>query len=179
MHDMACPNYDSLCWFADDVLPLVEQELGPETRLTIAGYTADDVTLDRFRGHHRITLCGAVADTRALYDRHRVFIAPTRIAAGTPYKVYEAASFGLPVVATDVLRRQMNWEDGQDLLAADSAQPEAMARQIIALYRDAALWQRIRAGARDRLRRENSREQYAEALERVLGPAGHAIAGQR
>ena len=33
------PNYDSLCWFVDEVLPLVEQALGYETRLTIAGST--------------------------------------------------------------------------------------------------------------------------------------------
>jgi glycosyltransferase involved in cell wall biosynthesis len=178
IHDIASPNYDSLCWFADEVLPLVEQELGWETRLTVAGHTADEVTLDRFRDHPRITLRGAVADTRSLYDRHRVFIAPTRFAAGTPYKVYEAASFGLPVVATDLLRRQMGWEDGQDLLSADSAHPEAMAKQIIALYRDEALWQLIRTGALDRLGWENGRERYVEALGRVLGPAALAVVGQ-
>ena len=173
IHDMASPNYDSLCWFVDEVLPLVEQELGAETRLTIAGYTAAGVTLDRFRDHCRITLRGAVADTRPLYDRHRVFVAPTRFAGGTPYKVYEAASFGLPVVASELLRRQMNWEDGQDLLSADCAHPEGMAQQIIALYRDEALWQLIRTGALDRLRWENSRGRYAEALGCVLGSAEH------
>jgi O-antigen biosynthesis protein len=47
IHEIDSPNYDGLCWLVDDVLPLVEKELGYETRLTIVGYTADGVTLDR------------------------------------------------------------------------------------------------------------------------------------
>jgi hypothetical protein len=43
-----------------------------------------------------------------------------------------------------------------------------MARQVLALYQDATLWQRIRANALDRLGRENSPEGYAEAIQRVL-----------
>ena len=112
IHRMDSPNYDSLCWMVDEVLPLVEKELGWETRLTVVGYTAPEVSLERFRDHPRVTLRGALADTEPVYDSHRVFVAPTRIAAGTPYKVYEAASFGLPVVATELLRRQLDWEDG-------------------------------------------------------------------
>ena len=35
-----------------------------------------------------------------LYDRARLFIAPTRFASGLPHKIHEAAAFGLPVVTT-------------------------------------------------------------------------------
>jgi GT2 family glycosyltransferase/glycosyltransferase involved in cell wall biosynthesis len=171
MHREASPNYDSLDWFVTEVLPIVEQTLGWQTRLTVVGYTAPDVSLARFAGHPRVTLRGAVEDIESAYDQHRVFVAPTRYAAGQPYKVFEAASFGLPVVATELLRRQMNWESGQDLLAAEDGRPERFAQQIIALYQNEALWQRIRAGALERLRRENSRDRYVEAIGRVLGPA--------
>jgi hypothetical protein len=63
MHRMDSPNYDSLCWFVDEVLPIVEQGLGWETRLTIVGYTAPAVVLDRFRDHSRVTLRGALPQT--------------------------------------------------------------------------------------------------------------------
>jgi len=129
------PNYDSLCWFVDSVLPLIEQALGYETRLTIVASMGEGVDLARFADHHRITLLGEVVDTIPLYDAHRVFIAPTRLAAGVPYKVHEAASYGVPVVATTLLRDQLGWEDGQDLLAAAPSDPEAFANHIIALYR--------------------------------------------
>ncbi|HVC60601.1 MAG TPA: glycosyltransferase [Acetobacteraceae bacterium] len=171
MHQPDSPNYDSLCWFVDAVLPLIERELRWETRLTVVGYTTPDVVLDRFRQNPRITLRGALGETEQLYDSHRLFVAPTRIAAGTPYKVHEAASFGLPVVATELLRRQLGWEDGRDLLVAPAADPALFARQVVRLYRDPALWQSLRDAALERLRQDNSAADYAAAVESVLGPA--------
>jgi glycosyltransferase involved in cell wall biosynthesis len=171
MHQPDSPNYDSLCWFVDAVLPLIERALRWETRLTVVGYTAPEVRLDRFKDHPRVTLRGVLADTEPLYDSHRVFVAPTRIAAGTPYKVHEAASFGLPVVATEVLRRQLGWNDGTDLLVASGNDPALFAQQVVRLYRDAALWQALRDAALERLRQENDAAGYAAAVEFVLGPA--------
>jgi len=169
IHEQDSPNYDSLCWFVDEVLPLVEDALGWETRLTIAGYTTEAVDLERFRGHSRVTLRGTVADAEPLYDSHRVFVAPTRFAAGTPYKVHEAASFGLPVVATELLRRQIGWQNGRELLAAEASDPALFAQHIVSVYRDPALWERLRNQAAERLRAENGRESYEQALRDMLG----------
>jgi glycosyltransferase involved in cell wall biosynthesis len=94
-----------------------------------------------------VTLLGEVANTVPLYDGHRVFIAPTRYAAGVPYKVHEAASFGVPVVATELLREQLGWENQRHLLAADASDAEAFASHVVALYRSEALWTTIRDGA--------------------------------
>jgi GT2 family glycosyltransferase/glycosyltransferase involved in cell wall biosynthesis len=168
IHAMDSPNYDSLCWFVDEVLPLLERELGWETRLTIAGYTAPSVDLSRFARHARITLRGAVTDLVPLYNQHRVFVAPTRFAAGIPYKVHGAAAHGLPVVATELLRQQLQWQDGMEILAADHDDPARFARQILSLHRSEALWQEIRLGAFTRLRAENSRTAYTDALRGVV-----------
>jgi O-antigen biosynthesis protein len=172
MHQPDSPNYDSLCWFVDEVLPLIERELRWETRLTVVGYTVPEVVLDRFGVHPRVTLRGAQAETEQLYDSHRVFVAPTRIAAGMPYKVHEAASFGLPVVATERLRRQLDWQDGRDLLVAPATDPALFAHQVVRLYRDPALWQTLREAALERLRQNNDPADYAAAIESVLGPPG-------
>ena len=134
----------------------------------MAGYAGEKVSLDRFRDHPRVTLLGAVADIQALYDRHRVFVAPTRYAGGTPYKVYEAASFGLPVVATRLLAQQMGWEDEVEFLAADCADPGRFAELVIMIYRDPMLWQKLRDNALKRLRTENSQQQYTGAIRAVL-----------
>lgn len=174
IHRMDSPNYDSLCWIIDEVLPLVEKELKWETRLTVVGYTAPEVTLERFRDHPRVTLRGMLPNTDHVYASHRVFVAPTRIAAGTPYKVYEAASFGLPVVATELLRQQLGWDNGQEILAADAADPALFAQHLVRLYRDEALWTLLREAALDRLRRENNQQNYAAAIASVLGPVQRA-----
>ena len=168
IHAMDSPNYDSLCWFVDEVLPIVEQSLGWETRLTVVGYTGEDVTLERFRDHPRVTLRGAVANTRAVYDAHRVFVAPTRYAAGMPYKVHEAASFGVPVVASELLRRQLGWENGRELLSAEVSEPAEFARHIVALYRSEELWTAVRLAAAERVREENDPVQYRERLAAIL-----------
>jgi glycosyltransferase involved in cell wall biosynthesis len=177
IREMNSPNYDGLCWFADEVLPLIEAQLGWETRLTVAGDTGEGVTLDRFRGHPRITLRGLVADLEPLYNAHRLFVAPTRYAAGIPYKLHEAASFGLPIVATDLLAGQLGWTDGRDLAAADSADPVRFAERVVSLYRDETQWQSLRDNAIERLRAENSREQYTDAVRCVL--EGRSAAGVR
>ncbi len=168
IHAEGSPNHDGLCWFIDAVLPLVEEELGWETRLTVAGFLAPGVNLDRYRDHPRVTLRGPVAETRVLYNSHRVFVAPTRYAAGLPYKVHEAASFGLPVVATELLRAQLGWTDGEELLAVDPADA-GFARCIVRLYRDGALWRNLRDGALGRIRAEHDRDQYAREVLDAVG----------
>lgn len=167
-HTMDCPNLDSLDWFVDAILPLIEADLGWETRLTIAGYQAPGIDLSRFANHPRITLRGPVADLDPLYNSSRVFIAPTRFAAGAPYKVFEAASRGVPVVATELLVRQLDWTPEQEILTADVDDAAAFAAAVVALYRDEAVWRTIREGALRRLRRENGRARFSDAVAGAL-----------
>ncbi len=108
-------------------------------------------------------------DLTPLYDAHRLFVAPTRYAAGSPYKVQEAASFGLPVVATSLLAEQLEWHDNQELLAVPTDDPRGMAERIVALYRDETLWQRLRDSALGRLIAENGPETYDQPLVAALG----------
>jgi len=168
IHEVGSPNHDALEWFVREVLPFVEQALGWETRLTVAGYVSPDVSLATYRDHPRITLRGPVEELEPLYGAHRIFVAPTRYAAGVPYKLHEAASYGLPVIATDLLCRQLGWDNGRDIIAVDPADPAGFARQIVALYRDAALWQSLRDHALERARTENARIDYEAAVRQVL-----------
>jgi hypothetical protein len=154
IHAMDHPNYDGLVWFIEQVLPLIERTLQWETRLTVAGYIAPGVDLERFRNHPRVTLRGPVSDLAPLYDANRVFVAPARFAAGIPYKVHEAAAFGLPVVATSLLARQLGWEDADPIGVADIDDPAGFSGRVVALHRDAPLWTRIREAALDRVAAE-------------------------
>ncbi len=167
IHQMDSPNLDSLTWFVDEVLPLIEDALGWETRLTIAGYVAPGVDLSRFERHPRITLRGAVSNLEPLYNASRVFVAPTRYAAGAPYKVFEAASRGLPVVASSLLRDELGWAHEEEILAAE-IDAEAFAAAVIALYQQERLWRVIREGGLRRIRRENDRSGFVDSIGKVL-----------
>jgi glycosyltransferase involved in cell wall biosynthesis len=103
-----------------------------------------------------------------LFDESRVFIAPTRFASGIPLKCVEAASYGLPMVITNVLSKNLAWDAGHDHLAASHKDPNHFARECGRLYRDPDLWKTIRSHALERVRNFYSREvfesQVAEAF---------------
>ena len=169
IHHVDSPNHDALRWFVDEVLPLLVARLGPAARLTVAGYTAPSVSLKHWRGHPDVDLLGEVSDLAPLYDTHRVFVAPTRYAAGTPYKVYEAAGYGLPVVASGLLCNQLGWFNGTEIIAADVGNPADLAERIAVLYGSRQLWHAVRSNATARLERENAPGPYCERLRDVLG----------
>ena len=59
--------------------------------------------------------------------------------------------------------------NGRDIIAVDHAPiPAEFARQIVALYRDAALWQTLRDNALERVRTENGPARYKAAVRQVL-----------
>ncbi|MGC8468487.1 MAG: glycosyltransferase family 4 protein, partial [Acetobacteraceae bacterium] len=167
IHAADSPNLDALGWFLDAVLPRLAEEMEAVPELTVAGYTAAGIDLGRFAGRPGVRLVGEVAETGPLYARARIFVAPTRFAAGTPYKLHEAAAFGLPIVATALLAEQMGWRDGEELLAAPAGDAAGMARRIAQLYRDPIIWNRLRAAALSRIARENAPLDFARAVETV------------
>ncbi len=161
------PNVDSLLWFACNVLPLVEREL-PEIGLQVAGNTgAPSLTsIDRPNIH----LCGRLESLDTLYRQCRVFIAPTRFAAGIPHKVHEAAAQGIPAVVTPLLARQLGWRHEREVLVGEN--PESFAEQCLRLYRDAELWERISAAGREAVARDCSEERFRQTLEGLFSPTG-------
>ncbi len=137
------PNTDSVVWFADEILPRIRHGLGRDLSLQVVGNARSALVAGRKDG--RLKLHGPIADITPLYERARVFVAPTRFASGIPLKVHEAAAHGVPVVLTPLLARQLGWMHEQDVLVAESA--EDFAAACLRLYGDQALWERIRAAA--------------------------------
>jgi len=90
-----------------------------------------------------INFTGRLDSIDQMYNNCRVFIAPTRFAAGIPHKVHEAAAKGLPSVTTALLAKQLGWQDGKELLIADK--PKDYAAQCIKLYQEEKLWADIRS----------------------------------
>ena len=155
-------------WFVDEVLPLIESELSYETQLTVVGHPSPWVTLERIADNSRVVLVPPPVNVAPLYDSHRIVVAPTCFATGTSYTLYEAASFGVPVVATSLLSERMGWTDDSELLAADPDDPSGFAIKVVTLYRSEALWNRLRQAAIARLQRDNGRDAYAQKIRAVL-----------
>lgn len=166
LRDVDSPNVDSLAWFIEQVLPQLCSHHGENIKLTVVG---DCTPAIRQHLHHDgIEFTGRLEDLEAVFDRARVFIAPTRFAAGIPHKVHEAAGFGLPCVVTSLLARQLGWSDGEELLVADD--PETFAAHCYALHRDPELWRAVRRRARETVERDCSPAAFRAAIASVFKP---------
>jgi len=166
IHEEASPNGDSMIWFLDEVLPRIQAVLGPDIPVTIAGVNKSERVRQLAGSAVRIT--GHVPDLTELYDTARVFIAPTRYAAGIPHKVHEAAAHGLPVVATPLLAKQLGWSDGETFLVAGDA--ESFAARCIQLHKDPDLWTKLRNAELARIQSECSRKAFEENVGAISRP---------
>ncbi|MDO5758743.1 MAG: rhamnan synthesis F family protein [Rhodobacterales bacterium] len=164
LDDDHSPNTDSLEWFVRTIMPRIDAEIGTDWQLHVAGRAGSSAV--RALESSRVHILGKVDDLDPLYAQARLFIAPTRYAAGVPMKVHEAASVGLPTVATDLLARQLGWSHAQELMSAGSA--ESFAACCATLYRDDALWAHLRAGALEAIRRDCAPEVFGDTLRAAL-----------
>jgi glycosyltransferase involved in cell wall biosynthesis len=160
------PNVDSYVWFVDEVMPLLGDLLGDRSKFLVAG--RNSATSVHSRQTKEIELLGPVPDLETLFDQAKVFVAPTRYAAGIPLKVLQAASLGAPIVATPLLARQLGWEHEKHLLVANTA--EAFASAIQRLFADAKLWMRLREAALQKVSEDCNPQEFHKNLLKSLGP---------
>ncbi len=166
-HCERSPNYDSMMWFVEEVMPLLKA-LPEDVCLHVAGHVHPSVDMTPLGRHPRVEILGAVDDLDALFDRYRVFVAPTRFAGGLPFKVHEAAARGLPMVVTDLLQQEVGWKAGESLLCAAADDPAGFAAAVERLYGDGALWQRVRQSALEAVRRDTDLEQFRNRLKQIV-----------
>jgi len=175
IHDEMSPNGDSMIWFLTEIWPSIVAQLGSDVSLTIAGINRSDSI--RALAGPNVQILGHLEDVSELYNRARVFVAPTRFAAGIPHKVHEAAARGIPVVATPVLARQLGWNDGVEIAVAEHA--ATFADKCLTLHRDRENWSLLRETALAAIRRECSRSVFDRQLHDILAAEKLAAAGTR
>jgi len=159
LRDEGSPNVDSLLWFLINVFPLLEEAL-PGIRLNVVGDNTAPSLASVTKASVNFT--GRLDSIDVMYDDCRLFIAPTRFAAGIPHKIHEAAAKGLPSVTTALLAEQLGWSDGSELLVADT--PEDYAAQCIRLYSEETLWQDVRDAGLRAIQDDCSQETFRRNL---------------
>ena len=132
------PNVDAVGWFAREVMPCLDRLIGSRYRLHLVGLFEEEAAA---LASDRVILHGAINDVSGFYDECRLFVAPTRYAAGIPIKVVETIGRGLPAVTTPLLAEQIGGE-GHGFTAEIS--PEAFAATCARLYTDEDAWRAAR-----------------------------------
>lgn len=155
------PNRDAVLWFCREIWPSIRSQMPGVGFSAVGGNPPAEI-----QDLPGVDTPGQVADLSIYFDRSRIFVAPSRLAAGVPIKVQTAAAYGLPIVCTSILAEELGWRDGVELLVADD--PVEFAKCCVRLYRDGDLWQRLRTQALERVARECSKESFAAALVNAL-----------
>jgi O-antigen biosynthesis protein len=164
MHGSDDPNTDSMRYFCETVWPRLHDVTGAD--LVIAGQGTNMFPQPSIPG---VRILGAVEDLSKLYDHARVFVVPTRYAAGVPLKLYEAASFGIPAVVSTLIGEQIGWKHEEELLIADT--PAEFVDCCSQLYWDEALWIRLRMNSLQRIEADLNLRTFANAVRNVLQTA--------
>jgi GT2 family glycosyltransferase len=95
------PNADGVCWFVEQVLPLVRAR-APQLELHLVGSNMpDDI---RGLGGEGLVVHGYLDDSEleAMYRKVKMVVVPLRYGAGVKGKVIEALQQGVPLVTTAV-----------------------------------------------------------------------------
>jgi len=163
IHFEASPNGDSMIWFLSEIFPKIQRQLGESICLTIAGV----INSSRIRqlAGPCVRFTGHIPSLDDLYRKARLFIAPTRYAAGLPHKIHEAAAHGLPVVATPLLASQLDWSDRELAIGGDA---ESFAARCVEYYSDSAKWMSLRSAALDRVAQDCSPELFEKNVQEVF-----------
>jgi glycosyltransferase involved in cell wall biosynthesis len=158
------PNVDSIVWFVNEILPIIRKKI-PDIKIEIIG-SANSSKVQKIN-EEGVYIRGRVDSIEEFYNKCKIFIAPTRFAAGIPFKIHEAASFGLPVVATHLLCNQLGWHNEKEIIAAKIDSFD-FAQKVIKLYKNEKLWGAIQKNALNFVRFEMSPSAYKQKIAEIL-----------
>lgn len=156
------PNEDSMLYFVKDIFPAIRQATG--AKLWIVGTNLLDSIYEL--ASEDVIVTGRVEDLREYYDKCRVFVAPTRYAAGIPLKLVEALGHGIPAVVTPVIAAQLDNVE-QVVLVGDNA--DQFAEKTIACYKDEVTWTTLRNNSLKMIAESYSKCKFVEDVKRVMG----------
>lgn len=143
------PNVEGVLWFANEVLPLIVQQV-PDACFTIAGKQPPEsvqrLALDGAPLARHVEVTGFVPNAEPLLASSRVFVTPVRAGGGMRVKIIDAWQWGLPLVSTTIGAEGIATRPGENILLADEPQPFADA--VVRVLTDADLAQRLRANGR-------------------------------
>jgi len=127
------PNVDGVLWFAQQVLPLIRDEM-PQAHFYIVGQRPH-LRLEVLRDDPSVTITGFVPYTQPYIAGAAVYVVPLRMGGGTRLKILEAMGLGKAVVATRLGCEGFPlMRPDEHLLIADEA--AAFAQAVVALLRD-------------------------------------------
>lgn len=155
-----CPNEDAIMYFVNQIYPYVYQKLGAKLWIVGTNYVDSIRNLQS----DQIEVTGQVDRLWDFYNECKVFVVPTRYAAGIPFKLHEAMAHGLPSVVTPLIAEQTGFSNDKILVGYN---PKDFAKKIIKLYRDKETWELLRKNGLKQIEEKSNLGVYRKALAEI------------
>jgi sugar transferase (PEP-CTERM/EpsH1 system associated) len=169
------PNVDGVCWFAEQVFPLIRARR-PATRFLVVG-ARPPARVARLAGPAGgIEVTGYLADLEPALRRSGVLVVPLHAGSGMRVKILEAFARGIPVVSTSIGVEGIAARAGEHLLVAD--RPAAFAQAVLNLLEQPAEAARLAAAARALVEQRYDWRTALSGLDALYGAPAEAAAAR-
>ncbi len=115
------PNYQSLIWFIDNVMPLLIKKF-TDVKLYIYGNLANRNIKIPNDFKNNIEIVGFVDDIKKHALSKEVLVVPLQIGSGIRIKILEFLAWGAVIVSTDIGKEGIDIKDSEHLLIANTPQ---------------------------------------------------------
>ncbi|MDE0011812.1 MAG: glycosyltransferase family 4 protein [Candidatus Poribacteria bacterium] len=157
------PNEDAVAFFADEVLPLIQEKVSNVTFSIVGGNPSARVR--KLAEREGVVVTGRVPEIKPYFAEAMVFVVPLRIGSGTRLKILEALAIGKAIVSTTVGAEGLDLRDGEEIFIAD--EPTAFADAVTRLLMDSELRRRIGENGRARVEQDYDWRSIGEKLHGV------------
>ena len=154
------PNEDAVAFFADEVLPGIQDKV-PDVQFSIVGGNPS-ARVQKLTEREGVVVTGRVPEIKPYFAEATVFVVPLRIGSGTRLKILEALAMGKAIVSTTVGAEGLDLKDGEEIFIAD--EPTAFADAVTRLLTDASLRRRIGENGRARVEQDYDWRSIGEKL---------------
>ena len=158
------PNVLAAEYLVREVWPRLTR-ICPPARLLVAGPRSEEIPSfqDPPKG---VEFLGFVSDLDRLYRMTRVVCCPILSGSGTRIKILEAASYGVPVVATPLAAEGIDLVPEREILLR--CDPRALAQACADLIADDARASAVGTAARERVRELYARDAVVQRMAAIL-----------
>ena len=157
-------NIDAVCFFAKEVLPLLQQQFPQSTFIIVGGNPSPEVTaLAEKTG---VTVTGRVPSVVEYLHQATVAVAPLRTGFGIKNKTLEYMAAGIPVVASDNGLEGLEIDNPPIALRANTVDEYIQA--ITNLFQDAQLRNTLSINGRQIIEQKYTWEQASYQYQQVF-----------
>ncbi len=157
------PNEDAVSFFADEVLPRIQERV-TDVRFSIVGGNPS-ARVQKLAEREGVVVTGRVREIKPYFAEATVFVVPLRIGSGTRLKILEALAMGKAIVSTSVGAEGLDLKNGEEIFIAD--EPEAFADAVTRLLTDTSLRRRIGENGRARVEQDYDWRSIGEKLHQL------------